>query len=230
MEVCTIITARGGSKGIPRKNLVEFSGKPLIGWTIAAALQAGLGRVIVSTDSEEIAAVSRECGAEVPFLRPSELATDSSGSYEVVEHALKSIEMNSGLVPEIFVLLQPTSPFRTAADIIAAVKMVNDSSAPAAIGVCEAITHPWMARKTKFDGSLESFVDIPFGVNRRQDFPPAYMINGALYVVRTKVFFQQKSFEPIGTVPYVMSKERSLDIDAPEDLAIGASLAQKLLL
>ena len=230
MEVCTIITARGGSKGIPRKNLVDFSGKPLIGWTIEAALQTGLGRVIVSTDSEEIAAVSREFGAEVPFLRPSDLATDTSGSYEVVEHALKWIDLNSGMMPETFVLLQPTSPFRTAVDILSAVNMVTQSTAPAAIGVCEAVTHPWMTRKIKLDGSLQPFVNIPFSVKRRQDFPPAYMINGALYVVRTKVFFQQKTFEPFGTVPYVMSKERALDIDAPEDLAIGASLAQKLLL
>ena len=221
MDVVAIIPARGGSKGIPLKNLVSLGGKPLIAWTIVAALEAKLGRVIVSTDSQEIADVSKKYGAEVPFIRPSDLATDAAGSYGVAEHALHFLNKERSKMPEMFVLLQPTSPFRTPEDIITAVKMVRESHAPAVIGLCEAGTHPWMTRKLLPDCSVATFVQPAEGNDRRQDFPTAYMVNGAVFVARTNAFLKEKTFEPIGTLGYVMPRERSIDIDTLSDLELA---------
>jgi len=221
MDVVAIIPARGGSKGIPRKNLVPLGGKPLIAWTIVAALEARLGRVIVSTDSQEIAEVSKTYGAEVPFIRPEYLATDGSGSYGVVEHALHFLKGERSKMPEMFVLLQPTSPLRTPEDIITALKMGLESNAPAVIGICKAVTHPWMTRKLMSDSSIAAFVEVGEGNARRQDFPTAYMVNGAIFVVRTTSFFQEKTFEPVGTLGYVMPRERSIDIDTLSDLELA---------
>ena len=227
MDVVAIITARGGSKGIPRKNLVPLAGKPLIAWTIEAALKCEFERVIVSTDNDEIADVSRNLGAEVPFIRPAELAVDTVGSYEVVEHALKWINKHSGSFPPMFVLLQPTSPFRTSKDIVAAINLVKNSNAPGAIGVCEAETHPWMTRKIATNGSLHKFVQFPDGIKRRQDYPRAYRVNGAVYAIRTEVFLEKKTFEPEGTVGYVMPIDRSVDIDLPADLEFAEWIAER---
>lgn len=199
----------------------------MIGWTIAPALQCGLGRVIVSTDSAEIAEMAREIGAEVPFLRPAELAGDETGSVEVAEHALRWVESASGGIPELLVLLQPTSPFRTADDIAQAVRLVENSAAPAAIGVCEADPHPWLTRRIKQDGSLDNLVEVPAFVRRRQEFPPAYAINGAVYVIRSRVLLEKKTFQPPGTLAYVMPRERSLDIDLPSDLQLAEWMASR---
>ncbi len=199
----------------------------MIAWTIGPALESGLGRVLVSTDSEEIAAVAGREGAEVPFLRPAELAGDEAGSFEVAEHALKWVETSSGELPELLVLLQPTSPFRTADDIVAAVRLVENSGAPAAIGVCEADPHPWMTRRIGPDGVLDYFVEVPEHIKRRQDFLPAYAVNGAIYVIRSRVLLEKKTFQPAGTLAYVMPQERSLDIDLPSDLQLAEWMAAR---
>lgn len=222
-----LIPARGGSKGIPGKNIVPLGGRPLIAWTIGPALEAGLGRVLVSTDSDEIAAVAGREGAEVPFLRPAELAGDEAGSFEVAEHALKWVETSSGELPELLVLLQPTSPFRTADDIVAAVRLVENSVVPAVMGVCEADPHPWMTRRIGPDGVLDYFVEVPEHIKRRQDFPPAYAVNGAIYVIRSRVLLEKKTFQPAGTLAYVMPRERSLDIDLPSDLQLAEWMAAR---
>jgi len=222
-----LIPARGGSKGIPGKNIATLGGKPLIAWTIEQALQCGQGRVLVSTDSEEIATVARDAGAEVPFLRPAELAGDEAGSFEVAEHALNWVETSSGELPELLVLLQPTSPFRTVDDIVAAVRVVENSVAPAVIGVCEANPHPWMTRQIGPNGLLDYFVKVPEHIKRRQDFPPAYVVNGAIYVIRARVLLEKKTFQPAGTLAYVMPQERSLDIDLPSDLQLAEWMAAR---
>lgn len=227
MNRLLLIPARGGSKGIPGKNIVPLGGKPLIAWTIGPALQCDMGRVLVSTDDGEIATVAGNAGAEVPFLRPAELATDEAGSFEVAEHALKWVETSSNELPELLVLLQPTSPFRTAEDIVSAVKLVETSGAPAAVGVCEANPHPWMTRKIMPDGSLDHFVAFPSHIKRRQDFPPAYAINGAMYVIRSSVLLEKKTFQPEGTLAFIMPRGRSIDIDSPEDLEIAGCLASR---
>jgi CMP-N,N'-diacetyllegionaminic acid synthase len=222
-----LIPARGGSKGIPRKNIVPLGGRPLIAWTIGVALESALGRVLVSTDSQEIAAVASREGAEVPFLRPAELAGDYSGSFEVAEHALKWVETSSGESPELLVLLQPTSPFRTAGDIIAAIRLVENSDAPAVIGVCEADPHPWMTRRIGPEGMLDYFVEVPKHIKRRQDYPPAFAVNGAIYAIRSRVLLEKKTFQPPGTLAYLMPQERSLDIDLPSDLQFAEWMATR---
>lgn len=178
-----------------------------------------MGGVVVSTDSPEIAAVAEREGALVPFLRPAELATDVAGSFEVAEHALRWFGENTGTVPGILVLLQPTSPFRTADDIVAGVELLEVSGAPAVVGVCEARTHPWMTRRLDSQGCLVPFCEVAADVKRRQDFPVAYEVNGAFYAIRSKVLLEQKTFEPVGTAAYAMPDERSIDIDNAEDLA-----------
>lgn len=218
MKRLLLIPARGGSKGVCRKNIASLGGKPLICWTIDQALASRAGSVMVSTDCEEIAAVARNAGAEVPFMRPPELATDEAGSFEVAEHALRWVGENDGAAPEILVLLQPTSPFRSVEDIAASLKLLEESGAPAVISVCEARTHPWMIRRISSGGALEYFIEGSEGATRRQDFPTAYEINGAVYAIRTKVLLTQRTFQPKGTRAYVMPNERSLDIDSATDL------------
>jgi len=218
MNRLLLIPARGGSKGIPRKNLSLLGGLPLIAWTIKEALASKTGRVIVSTDCEEIADAARQAGAEVPFLRPAELAADDTPSFDVAAHAVNWWRENNGAWPETLVLLQPTSPFRSAEDISAGAKLLESSSAPAVVAVCEARSHPYLSRKIGPDGVLEYFLEGSEKASRRQDFPAAYQVNGALYVIRTQVLLAEKSFQPRGTRAYVMPPERSLDIDSAADL------------
>lgn len=220
MNVVALIPARGGSKAIPRKNLAPLGGKPLIAWTIEAALVSGeFSRVIVSTDDEEIAAVSREFGAEVPFVRPAEIARDETPAIDVAIHALDWLR-ERGEEPTHLFLLQPTSPQRTADDIRAAIQLAKDRDPAAIIGVCEANPHPFMARAISDDGHLSDFLPGASKPKRRQDYPAAYFINGAVYLSRTESLRETRSFQPPDTLAFVMPPERSLDIDTPLDLRV----------
>ncbi len=227
MNVVALIPARGGSKGIPRKNLAPLAGKPIIAWTIAAALgSTKLGRVMVSTDDAEIAEVARKHGAEVPFLRPPQLAADESGALEVALHALDWIEQNTNDRPEYLLLLQPTSPLRTTGDIDAAIELACVRSAEAVLSVCEAVPHPFLARRVDEHGVLTDFIPVPEASGRRQDFPPAYYLNGAIYLNRCVSLRTTRSFQPPGALAWRMPLERSLDIDTPLDLRIAEALLQ----
>lgn len=146
MNLLTCIPARGGSKGIPRKNIRPLAGKPLIGWTIDAAKQAAcVNRIVVSTEDEEIATVARALGAEVPFMRPEELAADDTPGIEPVLHAIAQLPGFDWLL-----LLQPTSPLRTAADIEGIVDFCHSQQAPAAVSICEVAKHPyWMYQRNR---------------------------------------------------------------------------------
>lgn len=220
MSILGLITARGGSKGIPRKNLADLNGKPLIAWTIEAGLKSNdLDRVIVSTDDQEIAVVARQYGAEVPFMRPAELAADRSAHIPVIQHALQWVEKACGRLPEYVCLLQPTSPFRTAEHINQAVALLREKTADAVVGVCEAKTHPFLTRKIDEHGLLQPFMSIPSGYLRRQDFPPAYEINGAIYLCRSSIVMKEETLLPEKTRAFVMDEKASLDIDTPDDLA-----------
>ncbi|KAB2646787.1 MAG: acylneuraminate cytidylyltransferase family protein [Verrucomicrobia bacterium] len=228
MRIAALIPARGGSKGIPRKNLVPLAGKPLIAWTIEAALGSDkLSRVLVSTDDAEIAAVARQYGAEVPFLRPPELARDETGTLEVALHALDWIEQNTTDRPEYLLLLQPTSPLRTTADIAAAIHLAQTRGADAVLGVCEAEPHPYLARRMDESGVLSDFIPAREASGRRQDFPPAYILNGALYLNRCTSLRASRVFQPPGALAHVMPRERSLDIDTPDDLRLAELLLTK---
>jgi CMP-N-acetylneuraminic acid synthetase len=219
-SVAALIPARGGSKSIPRKNIVRVGGKPLIAWTIEAALGSKLlDRVYVSTDDEEIARVAREHGAEVPFLRPAELASDEAGSLGVALHALDWMAVHGG-EPDYLLLLQPTSPLRQTDDIDSAIRLAEDRGASAVLGVSEASPHPWLARQISAEGVLSDFFELQEKPVRRQDYPPAYMINGAIYLNRTTSLRTARTFQPPDALAYVMPPERALDIDLPWELKL----------
>jgi CMP-N-acetylneuraminic acid synthetase len=212
LEVVGLVTARGGSKRLPRKNVLPLAGKPMIAWTIDAAQQsAELRRVIVSTDDEEIARVSREYGAEVPFVRPMELALDHSDHVAVVEHALDWLAEHEGAHPDYVMLLQPTSPLRTADDIDACVSLARKADARAVVSVSSMSPH---AYRLGDDGVLERAVDS--GESR-----PLVAPNGAVYLNEVAALRADRAFLPSGTLGYVMPSERSLDVDTEWDFRLA---------
>lgn len=221
-----LITARGGSRGIPGKNIKPLAGKPLIAWTVEAALASGvLDRVIVSTDDRTIADTAAAYGAEVPFMRPAALAGDHSSHIDVVRHALDWLA-EAGTPCDYVLTLQPTSPFRSPDDIRQAVALVHKQQPPAVIGVRPAEDHPYMVQRLNEAGTLAAFVSTDLDYLRRQDFPPAYTINGAIYLTAVDVIREQGTLMPTGTLPYIMPPERSLDIDTPFDWHIADLLAR----
>lgn len=211
-----IIPARGGSKSIPRKNVLPLAGKSLIVRTGEQARSSKyIDRVVLSSDDEEIAAEGRRCGIDVPFMRPARLATDEATTASVVSHALQTLRAKDGLL----VLLQPTSPLRSAEDIDAAIETCISEGAPACVSVVEIDKSPYWMFKTDGTGQLVPYIDAAQRPSRRQDAPKAYMLNGAVYVVRVEHFLAEAEFTPAGTMPYVMPQERSHDIDEPADFA-----------
>lgn len=223
-KVLAVITARGGSKGLLRKNVLPLAGRSLIGWTIAAARAARcVGRVVVSTDDAEIASAALSEGAEVPFLRPAELATDTAGSIDVLRHAV-------GQCPgfDYVLLLQPTSPLRTAEDIDAAYDRLRAADAPSCVSVCEVTELPWLMYRHDADGRLERLLPEPATGLRRQDLPPVFRLNGAVYLARTDRFLEDGHLVGPGTVSYIMPAERSLDIDTLDDFDQAVRIMDKV--
>jgi CMP-N,N'-diacetyllegionaminic acid synthase len=212
MTLLALIPARGGSKGVPRKNIRPFCGKPLLQWAIDSALvAASVDQVVVSTDDPEIAEVAKAGGAEVPFLRPAELASDTAPGIAPVLHALEQLPQVSDVL-----LLQPTSPLRTSADIEAIVALRQRSGRESAVSLTPSAKHPaWMYSLSQ-DDRLESLIlfdEAPC----RQLLPPAYLLNGALYLASRDFLLREQSFIGDDTVGYVMPAERSVDIDTPLD-------------
>jgi len=225
-RVLALIPARGGSKGIPRKNIVPLAGKPLIAHTITAARQAScLDRVVVSTDDGEIAAIASSWGAEVPFLRPTELASDTASGLSVARHALAWLAEQQSYVPDVLVELQPVAPLRLGEDIDGAVRLLLASGADTVVGLVEA-EHPYYLR-TLDGGVVAPFLPDAPEVFRRQDLPPVYRLNGALLATRTTVLREQHSFYGEKTRGYVMPAERSIDIDTLLDLRIAEALLRE---
>lgn len=219
MIILALITARGGSKGIPHKNIVNLGGKPLIAWTIDAVKQCrSVDRVVVSTDDAEIADICRLFGAEVPFMRPEELAQDGSAHIPVIQHALRWIEKTEGVLSDYVLLLQPTSPFRSAEDIDRCCDLALETDADAVVSVREANDHPYLQRSLDLNGELQPIMTVPSGYLRRQDMPPFYVINGAMYLCRTSLVLEQSLLVPPNAKALIMPAERSLDIDTPADL------------
>ena len=218
MDVLGLITARGGSKGLPRKNVLPLAGKPVIAWTIGAALgSACLNRVIVSTEDEEIARVSREWGADVPFIRPPDLARDDSSHMAVIDHAIRWLEVHQEASPEYVMLLQPTSPLRTAKDIESAISLAVENQADSVVSGCLTHHHPYLIKKLASDGTMAKFINSGQEDLRRQVLPPAYCLNGAIYLARREILINDKTFHPPRTFPYIMPPQRSLQIDDPWD-------------
>ena len=219
-DVVALITARGGSKRLPRKNILPVGGKPLIAWSIEAALKApSVRRLIVSTDDPEIAATARAFGAEVPFLRPAELSGDRSAHIDVLVHALNRLR-DAGDLPEYLLLLQPTSPLRTAGDIEGIIALAYERDAGSVVSVRPAADHPLLCRKLDKDGRLIPFVPVPDSYVRTQDMPAAYAINGALYLMRAAGILAGAPIIGQETIAYVMPPERSLDVDSAWDLRL----------
>jgi CMP-N,N'-diacetyllegionaminic acid synthase len=226
MTILGIIPARGGSKGIPRKNIAPVAGKPLLAWTVEAALTSRiLDRVLVSTEDAEIADIARASGAEVPFLRPQELARDETPGIDPVLHALDFLD-REGYRPEWVMLLQPTSPLRLAEDIRGAREVAIRTGGDLVISVSEAVPPPAWMRKIDADGILQKYFEQEETPDVRQQLPTAFALNGAIYFSRVSTVRTRRSFSGGRAHPYVMPRERSLDVDTPWDL----ELAQMILL
>ena len=210
-----VITARGGSKGLPGKNIRTVHGLPLIAWSIAAARSARhIDRLILSSDDPEIIAVARRYGCDVPFVRPPLLASDEALSTDVMAHAITALSGDF----DYAVLLQPTSPLRTAADIDAAIALLDESGAPAVVSVCSSVVSPlWMFTMDQ-RGTLAPYLATGIRPTRRQDHSALFVPNGAVYVVRTARFLADRHFIPDGVRALVMPARRSIDIDTQDDI------------
>lgn len=214
-RILALIPARGGSKGIPHKNIIDLCGKPLISYTIDAGLGSKyIDYLMVSTDDEEIASVAKEYGAEVPFMRPAELAADTSKTIDVVLHAIKTLD-DRGYSFETLVLLQPTQPLRTVEDIDASIEKYYENSCRPLASVSEIDDHPLLIRRI-VGGELKTLLNVS-STCRRQDMPMYYRINGCIYINEIKEINKDTSFNDNGT-PYIMDRSHSVDIDEMKDL------------
>jgi CMP-N,N'-diacetyllegionaminic acid synthase len=226
LKVLGIITARGGSKGIPGKNLKPLGGKPLLAYTVETARRSGaLDRVILSTEDEAIAAAGRDLGCDVPFIRPLDLAHDDTPHLPVIQHATRWMQERVNYRPDAVMILQPTSPLRTGDDITAEVELLERSGADSVLSVNEVPVHAHPMRTLRLDeaGNAVLFVSgepVRKRINRRQDLPQAWVMNGAIYACRTRVLFAaEPSLYGNRVVAYRMPTARSISIDDLEDWA-----------
>lgn len=225
MSPLVVIPARGGSKGLPGKNIKPLNGKPLIAYTIEAALELFPKELVcVSTDSEEIAACSRSCGANIPFMRPTDLASDTASSREVLLHALSHYE-NKGQYFDVVILLQPTSPFRNAGDIEKAVNLYEEAL-DMVVSVKEAKANPYFVlMEEDAQGFLYKSKQASF--TRRQDCPSVYQINGAVYVINVSGLKAQAMADFTKVKKMVMDERSSHDIDNLYDWQIAECLISR---
>ena len=225
-----LIPARGGSKSVLKKAVHPVAGRPLIGWTIDAARRAQLlDRLVVTTEDDEIADVARDHGAEVPFMRPRELARDDVPNMDAAIHALTWLDENEGYRPEYLVLLQPTSPLRLPEDIDAPVTMARDGELDAVVSMTPATHHPRLLRHVDERGVVAPYAAEAPDLPRRQTLAPVYAHNGSVFLVRAGILRSQHTYEPEGTRAYIMPPDRSLDVDSAWDMHLaGLILAHRL--
>lgn len=227
-SVLAIIPARSGSKGLPGKNIKELCGKPLIAWTIEHAKSCShIDRIVVSTDDNEIVEIAKKYCAEVPFIRPAELANDTSSTIDVIFHAINWLKEHEDYRPEYILLLQPTSPLRIAEDIEGAVQRLKEKNASAVVSVCETEHHPWWANALPENGNMKDFLRPEIFNKRRQDLMIFYRLNGAIYLADTEYLCEQNSFFGPDTFAYEMPKEHSIDIDSDIDFKLAGLLLQE---
>lgn len=224
MKILGIITARGGSKGIPGKNIKLLNGKPLIAYTIEAVQKSGvLDRVILSTDDFAIAEVARRYGCEVPFLRPADLADDKAAHLPVLQHAVSFLKEKEGYMPDYVLLLQPTSPLRQAFHIREAVKLAERTNADSVLSVAEISDryHPAKAMILNEQGRVVLINGNPVRkrIARRQDLPKAYWSVGSIYLFKTELLFhpEEPNFYGEQVLPYVVDKKYVIDLNTAED-------------
>ena len=231
-KILAVIPARGGSKGVLRKNVRLVCGRPLISYTIETALKIKhlLYRVIVSSEDEEIVAIARQYGADVPFLRPSELSSDEVPTLPVLKHAVEFVEKQDGVTLDWVLLLQPTDPFRNEEDIKAALDLAQQGGCDSVISVVQVFSvHPILMKRIENNRLLPYCIEEKEGT-RRQDYqPPAYMRNGAIYLTRRKVLMEKNSIWGEVIRPYVMPQKRSIGVDSELDLKVVEILMRERL-
>jgi CMP-N,N'-diacetyllegionaminic acid synthase len=227
MEILAIIPARGGSKTLPGKNIKLLNGKPLIAYTIEEALKSNyISRIVISTDDEAISEVGKKYGAEVPFLRPDELSTDYSPTIDAVIYTVNRLKDMQGYIPDYVCLLQCTTPLKTVHHIDEAIKKLVRSGFDGIVSVCESQAHPyWMQ---VFNGErLECFMHQENKILRRQDLPPVYRLNGAIWVVRTTSLLEERSLIVKNQTGYIMDLKDSVDIDTELDFKYAEMLIKE---
>lgn len=216
MKILAIIPARGGSKGIPKKNIKKLNGKPLISYSIEEALKSNfINKVVVSSENEDIEKISKSYGAET-IKRPKNLAKDDSLTIDTVFHSLDYLEENQNYVPDIIILLQPTSPLREVEDIENSINSFIDNECNALVSVNLYNHSPCLSLRMK-NGYLCPLFKENYLNNRRQDFPEIFRPNGAIYILKPETLKKYKTFYPNKTIPYVMPAEKSVDIDSMQD-------------
>lgn len=217
-SIIGIVPARGGSKGLPRKNILPLLGKPLVAWTIEEAKKSKyIDRLILSSEDDEIISVAHTWGCEVPFVRPIELAKDDTPGIEPVLHALNTLQEKYDYV----VLLQPTSPLRQVDDIDVAIQKCINSNAPGCVTVSEPDKSPYWMYSLDNLYHLNPLIDTGKNTtHRRQELPKSYALNGAVYVSKTKWIEKNREFISSETIAHIMPKERSYDIDTELDFKI----------
>lgn len=223
-SILAIIPARGGSKGLLRKNIRPIAGKPLIAWTIEEAKKSKyIDRLILSSEDDEIIETAKKYGCEVPFVRPEELAQDTSPSIDIVLHAIENLQTNYDYI----CLLQPTSPLRNVKDIDGCIEMCVNKKAPSCASISEVKKHPHFMFTIGKNGFMEPIFK-QFGAIRRQDLPKYYNINGAVYVNEISNILKTKQFINKKTLGYIMDSENSMDIDTEMDLSFCEFIKHKI--
>ncbi len=234
MKILAIIPARGGSKGLPNKNILPLGNHPLIAYSIAAGLKTPeINRVICSTDSEKIRDVAISYGAEVPFLRPAEFAQDHSGDLEVFTHALNWLNTHESYIPDFVVQLRPTSPIRFIHDIQKGLEIIkNNSRIDSLRAVSEPITTPYKMWTIKEDGFLSPLLKIdnnpePYNT-ARQLLPRVWVQNGTLEIIRTKTILEKKSMTGTNIYPLITANETYVDIDSKANMTFAELIIKEL--
>lgn len=225
-KILAIIPARNGSKGLKDKNIKNLCGKPMINYTIEAAFESELfSNIIVSTDSRKYAEIAEKAGAEVPFIRPQRLATDESATKDVILNVLDKIEQINGGY-DYFMLLQPTSPLRTAEDIKGAYFLLKEKNANAVVSVCETDHNPLWSNTLDKSLLLDNFLN-DNGNNRRQELPTYYRLNGAIYLAQVDYYQNYSDFYKKNSYAYIMNKRESIDVDDIIDFKLAKILIEE---
>lgn len=222
MRLIAIIPARSGSKGLKDKNIKLMAGKPLLAYTIDAAVASSIfDEIMVSTDSESYAEIARACGASVPFLRSATTSSDTASSWDMVKEVLENYE-RIGKTFDVICLLQPTSPLRSVDDIIGAYDML-DKADTAVVSVCEAEHSPLWCNNLPADNSLDGFI-LKDNNKQRQACGKFYRLNGAIYFVKVKALYEDTFLYRKGSYAYIMDKKRSIDIDDELDFKLAETI------
>lgn len=230
MKILFVVTARGGSKGVPRKNIRKVGGLPLIAYKIIAAQKCKYDkRIIVSTDDEEIARVALEYGAEVPFMRPAELATDSASSMDVMKHAMEWVELNDKSKYDYICMLEPSSPFASYKDFDSAFEKIISENADTLLGMKKVDVNSIFIHSLDENGKLSHFYNAIKDLSsvRRQDQTEEYTMNGCMYIAKWDYFKENHLFHSVNSVPYIMDEKSSIEIDTIYDWEMSCWLVER---